>query len=183
MHASECVWGCAASYACIWFCLIWSTRCRWCKPPRGITTYEVHPARPWWAMPLLFGENVHVTYSPHMGGIQYLGTHRESPKLHSAAAISLLHLLQELLQQLTAAWKSWLAGCHMHDACKGSCAVQTVKHALGPAVQQQHTPTYCTSPNTSNTIVSLCVCHSCIPMYAGHRLLPAVYGHDCQAVD
>jgi hypothetical protein len=34
------------------------------KPPRGITTYEVHPARPWWAMPLLFGENVHVTYSP-----------------------------------------------------------------------------------------------------------------------
>jgi hypothetical protein len=27
-------------------------------------TYEVHPARPWWAMPLLFGEIVHVTYSP-----------------------------------------------------------------------------------------------------------------------
>jgi hypothetical protein len=26
------------------------------------TTYEVHLARPWWAMPLLFGENVHVTY-------------------------------------------------------------------------------------------------------------------------
>jgi hypothetical protein len=49
-----------------WFCLIWSTRCRWCKPSRGITTYEVHPARPWWAMPLLFGENVHVTYSPQL---------------------------------------------------------------------------------------------------------------------
>jgi hypothetical protein len=74
----------------------------------------------------------------HMGGIQYLGTHRESPKLHSAAAKPLLHLLQELLQQLTAAWKSWLAACHMH-ACKGGCAVQAVKHALGPAVQQQHT--------------------------------------------
>jgi hypothetical protein len=34
------------------------------KPPRGVTTYEVHLARPWWAMPLLFGEYVHVTYSP-----------------------------------------------------------------------------------------------------------------------
>ena len=27
--------------------------------PAGFTQ-----ARPWWAMPLLFGENVHVTYSP-----------------------------------------------------------------------------------------------------------------------
>ena len=46
-----------------WFCLIWSTRCRWCKPP----------TRPWWAMPLLFGENVHVPYSPkniHIPAIQ-----------------------------------------------------------------------------------------------------------------
>jgi hypothetical protein len=44
------------------FCLIWSPGVRWCKPPRGITTYEVHLARPWRAMPLLFGENVHVAY-------------------------------------------------------------------------------------------------------------------------
>jgi hypothetical protein len=33
----------------------------------GITTYEVDPARFWWAMPLLFGENVHVTYSERCG--------------------------------------------------------------------------------------------------------------------
>ena len=35
-----------------------------CIPPRGITTYEVHLARPWWTKPLLFGKNVHVTCSP-----------------------------------------------------------------------------------------------------------------------
>jgi hypothetical protein len=40
--------------------------------------------------------------------------------------------LERIIVAAECGLKCWLGACHMH-ACKGGCAVQTLKHALGPA--------------------------------------------------
>jgi hypothetical protein len=97
------------------------------------------PARPWWAMPLLFGENAHVTYSPI--------------KLLAASAV---HIAREGVDECTRQYLVPSAACSTTRGARYDAATP-----LLPAASTSHIRHHCHNASTCRMLdheAGACTC-------------------------